>query len=145
MDSSAERGWRTSVVRNVLTVLAVVLTLGAFVMAGFVTGFLACGVSGCTGGGFGPVYAPVEAQVGLVVTGLVLLPLTLWLLRREAVSTRVLAGVGAVVLGAGFAMLVLGLGPNGCPSGQTRATAGPEAVDPGTTTCSRDPDALPSR
>lgn len=145
MEPPARPGRRTSVVRVVLTVVAVLVTLAAFVMAGFVTGFLACGVSSCTGGGFGPVYSPVEAQVGLVVTGLVLLPLTLWLLRREAVSTRVLAGVGAVVLGAGFAMLVLGLGPNGCPSGQARATAGPEAVDPGTATCSRDPDALPSR
>ncbi|SEP97182.1 hypothetical protein [Microlunatus flavus] len=132
-------------VRAVLTVLAVLLTLGASGMALLVTGFLACGVSSCTGGGFGPVYSPVEAQVGLLVAGLVPLPLTLWLLRRQAVSTRVLAGAGAVVLGAGLAMAVLGLGPNGCPSGQSRATAGPEAVDPGSATCSRDPDALPRR
>jgi hypothetical protein len=42
-------------------------------------------------------------------------------------------------------MLVLGLGPDGCPQGQARAVTGPEGFDPGSLTCSADRDAVPRR
>jgi hypothetical protein len=48
-----------------------------------------------------------------------------------------------VAAGAVLAMAVLGLGPHGCPLGQSRATAGPDAWSPGSATCSADRDALP--
>ena len=46
-----------------------------------VTSFVACGISGCGGGGFGPAFSPGETQVGLLVSGLVLVPLALLLVR----------------------------------------------------------------
>lgn len=136
---------RRTVPRWLLPVAAGLVTAVVFFAAVRVTGLVACGVSGCGGGGFGPVYAPGAAQVGLLVTGLTLLPLTLWVLRRRPRLVRALAAVAAVVLGAGLAMLLLNLGPDGCPQGQARATAGPEAFDPGSSTCSGDPDAVPRR
>jgi hypothetical protein len=128
-----------------LPVAAGLLTVALFAAAALATGFVACGVSGCGGGGFGPAYAPVRAQLGLLVTGLTLLPLALWALRRRGRLARTLAAVAAVVFGTTLSMLLLGLGPNGCPLGQTRATTGPEGFDPGSSTCSADPDAVPRR
>jgi hypothetical protein len=116
-----------------------------FAAAVLATEFVACGVSGCGGGGFGAVYAPAKAQGGLLVAGLTLLPLALWLLRRQRWSLRVLGVSGAVIAGATLAMLVLGLGPNGCPRGQTRAITGAEAFEPGSLTCSADRYAVPRR
>ena len=133
------------VLRAVLVVAAVVVTLALYAMALVATGFLACGVSGCSGGGFGPAFSPTEAQVGLVVSGLVLVPLVVWLLRGHGLLVRLGAGVGTVVLGVLLAMALLDLGPDGCPFRQERATAGPEAFEPGSATCSGDRDALPRR
>jgi len=135
---SARAGW--------LLVGAVVLvTLALFVAAVVATGLVACGVSGCEGGGFGAVYAPAKAQVGLLVAGLTLSPLAFWALRRRRWILRALAAVGAVVVGATLSILVLGLGPDGCPQGQARAVTGPEGFDPGSLTCSADRDAVPRR
>ena len=132
------RGW-------LLLGAAALATAAVFTVALLVTGFLACGVSGCGGGGFGPAYAPVQAQVGLLVAGLTLLPLPLLMLRRWRGALRAVAAVATVALGSVLAMLVLGLGPDGCPWGQTQATAGPEAFHPGSRTCSADPHAVPRR
>lgn len=123
--------------------VAGVATLALFSLAVLVTGFLACGVSGCGGGGFGPAYAPVQAQIGLLVAGLTLLPLALLVLRRWRGALRALAAGATLALGSTLAMLVLGLGPDGCPWDQSRATAGPGAFHPGSRTCSADPHAVP--
>lgn len=120
-------------------------TVVVFVVVVIVTGLVACGVSGCGGGGFGPAYAPTQAQVGLLAAGLTLLPLACWALRRRRRAVRATVGVASVVLGATLAMLVLGLGPDGCPTGQTRATVGPQGFEPGSSTCSADRDAEPRR
>lgn len=124
---------------------AALVTVALFVAVVVVTGLVACGVSGCGGGGFGPAYAPAQAQVGLLVAGLTLLPLVAWALRRRRRTVQALALVGAVALGATLAMLLLGLGPDGCPTSQARATTGPGSFDPGSSTCSGDPDAEPRR
>lgn len=121
------------------------MTVVVFVVVVIVTGLVTCGVSGCGGGGFGPAYAPTRAQVGLLAAGVTLLPLACWALRRRRRAVQALAGVAAVVLGAALAMLVLGLGPDGCPTGQTRATVGPQGFEPGSSTCSADRDAEPRR
>lgn len=128
--------------RPLVLLLAVLLTAVAYQVVFFVTALLACGVSGCGGGGYGPAYSPVEAQVGLVATGLCLLPLALLVLRRRRPRHRAAGGVAAVVAGALLAMTVLGLSFNGCPPGQSRAVDG-GAISPGSTTCSGDRDALP--
>ncbi len=125
-----------------LLLLAVPLTVVAYDIALVVTGFVACGISGCGGGGFGPSYQPVQAQVGLFVAGLCWLPLALMVLHRRLHRHRAAGGAAAVVAGALLAMAVLGLSPNGCPQGQSRATAGDAAFSPGSPTCSGDRNAL---
>ena len=122
---------------------AVVLTSAVFGAGVVVTGYLACGVSGCGGGGFGPTFAPVQTQIGLLATGLCVLPLALLVLRRRRWAQRAAGTVGAVAAGSVLAMVALGLGPNGCPWGQSQATAGSQAFSPGSLTCSGDPNALP--
>ena len=121
-------------------VLATVVMFGAVVV---VTGFLACGISGCGGGGFGPAFAPGQAQVGMLVAGVSLVPLTWHLLRGRRRLVHGGAAAIAVVAGAALAMVVLGLGPNGCPWGQSRATAASDAFEPGSLTCSDDRNAVP--
>ena len=133
---------RSRVRRTALLVVAALLTVAAYGLALAVTGFLACGVSGCGGGGFGPAFSPTEAQVGLVVSGLVLVPLAVWVLRRHGLLVWLGAGVGTLLLGALLAMALLDLGPDGCPSRQERATAGPGSFDPGSATCSGDRHAV---
>ncbi|GAA1825884.1 hypothetical protein ACFFOM_12390 [Microlunatus capsulatus] len=119
-----------------LRILGITLvTAAAFAAAVVVTGFLACGVSGCSGAGFGPAYAPVQGQIGLVVCGALLVPLAVHLLGGRPHLERVAAELVAGVVGAVLAMALLGLGPDGCPSGQTRARAGAEDFAPGTLTC----------
>ena len=117
-----------------MLILALV-TAFVFVAVLVVTGLLACGVSGCSGAGFGPVFAPVQAQVGLLLAGLCLVPLTVFLLRGRRRSSQVAGVVGAVLVGSLLAMVVLRLGPNGCPWGHARASAGPDALSPGAPTC----------
>jgi hypothetical protein len=130
--------------RAVLTGFAAVLLTGAaYVVALFVTGFLACGLSGCSGGGFGPSFSPGQAQVGLLVTGACLAPVAVLGLGGRGLGRRVAVGAAATLAGSVLAMAVLDLGPHGCPLGQSRATADAEAFDPGAATCSADRHALP--
>jgi hypothetical protein len=122
--------------RAVLLVVTVVLTLAAYALSLLVTGFVACGISGCSGGGFGPSFAPRQAQVGLVVAALVPLPLALLLLSPASRARRTAGGLLAVAAAGLLAMLLLGLDPHGCPAAQSRA------VDSqGEPTCSADDDA----
>jgi hypothetical protein len=121
------RGW--------LMLILALLTALVFVAVLVVTGLLACGVSGCSGAGFGPDFAPVQAQVGLLSAGLCLAPLTFFLLRGRRRSYQLAGVVGAVLVGSLLAMVVLRLGPNGCPWGHARAPAGPDSLSPGSATC----------
>lgn len=129
--------------RQVVVVLTVVVTLLGYGVLVLVTGLVACGVSGCSGGGFGPAFAPRQAQVGLVLAGVALVPLALVVLTGQPGRRRTLGAAGLVVAGSVLAMLVLGLGPNGCPWGQSQARTGTEGFAPGSLTCSADRDAVP--
>ena len=126
-----------------IVVVSGVSSVVVFVAVVLVTGFVACGLSGCSGAGFGASFSPALAQVGLVSAGVVMVPFALVVLAGR-LSLRGLAVGGAVGLcgGSVLAMVVLGLGPNGCPVGQSRATVSSEAFSPGSSTCSGDPDAL---
>lgn len=123
-----------------VAVMVTVVVYGALL---FVTAFLACGVSGCSGAGYGPAFSPSEAQVGLIVAGASLVPLTLLLLRGRRRLYQVAGASGVILAGSMLAMVLLGLGPNGCPSGQSRATTRSDAYLPGSLTCSSDRDAVP--
>lgn len=125
-----------------LLLLVATLTVGAFVVAVVVTGFVACGISGCSGGGFGPSFSPTEAQAGVLVCGLTLLPLVLLALHRRPLAWRAAAGAAAVVVGSVTAMYLLDLGANGCPPGQSRTVVSEDGFSPGTATCSGDRDAV---
>ncbi len=131
---------RPSLVTVAATGVSTVVVFGAVVL---VTGFLACGVSGCSGGGFGVSFSPVLAQAGLLTAGLCLVPFVLVCLAGR-LSRRWLAVGAALGVGVGsvLAMVVLSLGPDGCPAGQSQATASSEAFSAGSLTCSGDPDAL---
>ena len=92
--------------------------------------------------GFGPAFSPVEAQVGLLVSGLVPVPLVLLLTigRRRAVRARTV--LTSFVAGAVVATALTGLGPHGCPLDRSRTVRGPSAYEPGSATCSGDRDAV---
>jgi hypothetical protein len=124
----------------ILPLLAVPLTVGAFGVALVITAFVACGISGCGGGGFGPSFAPRGTQVGLLGAGLTLLPLTLLLLHGRRRRVQAVAGALVMVAGVLAALTLLGLSPSGCPQGHVRVTAAETAFSPGSPTCSGDPD-----
>ena len=131
------------------TVLVAYLVLAPLTVLGFgavlvVTAFVACGISGCSGGGFGPSFSPVQAQVGLLACGATLLPLSLVVLRRQPLVHRALGGFAVVLAGSLLAVAVSGIGPNGCPLGQQRAVVGAQDYDAGAATCSADRDAVPA-
>jgi len=121
------------------------LTAAAYAVLLWITAFVACGISGCSGGGFGTAFSPGQAQVGLLVCGAVLAPLALLLLHRQPRRTQLLGTLVLTVSGTVLAMGLTQLGPNGCPLGQGRATAGPDAFTPGASTCDSDDDALRPR
>lgn len=129
--------------RRAWLVVAALLSVVLFTAVVFVTGFLACGISGCSGAGFGSSFAPAHAQVGLLVAGISLVPLTLLLLRGRRRLMQAAGAAAGVAAGSVLAMFVLGLGPNGCPWGQSQATTGPGAFSPGSLTCSGDRNARP--
>lgn len=123
--------------RLVLLLLAVPLSLLAYVAVLGATAFVACGISGCSGGGYGPTYDPVGAQIGLLIAGLVLLPGALVVLRRQPRATVAAGTTATVVAGSVLAMALLGLAPDGCPQGTAFGTAGPGAFATGEPTCER--------
>ena len=81
----------------VIVVVSGVSTVVVFVAVVLVTGFVACGLSGCSGGGFGASFSPALAQVGLVSAGVVMVPFALVVLAGR-LSLRGLAVGGAVGL-----------------------------------------------
>lgn len=94
-----------------LVVLGVVLAVGP----AFIAGFTICGISGCSGGGFGRSTDPGSTQRWLLATGLVAgLPLTLYALVRR--SAR-LAAWSLAVMAAGTLLtgVVIGSDLRGCP------------------------------
>lgn len=127
---------------RVQLVALVLLTTVAFAILLLVTAFVACGISGCSGGGFGPSFSPRPAQVSLLACGAAFLPLALWLLRGQPLRETVLAAVAMVAAGALLAVALTGVGPNGCPLGQSQTRGGPTAFSPGDLTCSGDRDAV---
>ena len=94
-----------------LVVLGVVLAAGP----AFVASFTICGVSGCSGGGYGRSTDPGQTQLLLLAVGVVAgLPLALYaLVRRSArLAAWSLATMVAATLLAG---LVIGSDLRGCP------------------------------
>ena len=94
-----------------LVVLGLVLAAGPALAAGFAL----CGVSGCTGGGFGRATDPGLTLALLVVTGAVAaLPLALYALARRSPRLGAYALALAVVATL-LTGLVIGSDLRGCP------------------------------
>ncbi len=105
-------------------VVAVLVVLGLVlaVAPALVAGFSICGVSGCSGGGFGRSTDPNATLAMLAVTGLVAaLPLAIYALARRSgrlgAYALALAVVATFVTGA-----VIGSDLRGCPRSVDRAT-----------------------
>jgi hypothetical protein len=94
-----------------LVVLGLVLAAGPALVAGFSI----CGVSGCTGGGFGRATDPDLTRVLLLATGVVAgLPLAIYALVRR--SGRLAAyALALAVLATLLTGLVIGSDLRGCP------------------------------
>lgn len=94
-----------------LVVLGLVLAAGPALVAGFSI----CGVSGCTGGGFGRATDPDLTRLLLLATGAVAaLPLVVYALVRRSARLGAYALVLAVVTTL-LAGLVIGSDLRGCP------------------------------
>lgn len=103
-----------------LVVLGVVLAVAPALAAGFTL----CGVSGCSGAGFGVSADPGSTRVLLVVAGLVAaLPLAGYALRHRSgrLAAYALALAVATTLVSG---LLIGADLRGCPRGVDSATCG---------------------
>jgi hypothetical protein len=113
-----------------------------FVVVNFIP-FLACGFSGCWTGT--ESYSPMWGQLGLLVCGLLLVAVAFVVLGRgRSASLRLVAAAVALVLGSGTAMGHVGIGPNGCPWGETLAQS-QTGSGLNSITCSGDMWAKPSR
>ncbi|CAM3922624.1 hypothetical protein [Nocardioides zeicaulis] len=111
---------RTSSGRAValLVVLGVVLAAAPTLAAGFTL----CGVSGCTGGGFGVSTDPGTTRALLVVAGVVAaLPLATYAWLRRSGKLAACAGALAVVVML-LAGALIGSDVRGCPSSVDDAT-----------------------
>lgn len=99
----------------------VVLGVGLAIVPAFLSTIAICGISGCSGGGFGRSTDPDATLVMLGLTGLVAaLPLAVYALVRRsggvAVSALALAVVTTFVTG-----VVIGSDLRGCPRSVDRA------------------------
>jgi hypothetical protein len=84
--------------------------------------FVMCGVSGCSGGGFGRVTDPPLTLTLIVAAGVALaLPVLLYAVWRRR-ARLALAAVAAAALGAILVGLVIGADWNGCPRTISTAT-----------------------
>lgn len=101
-----------------LVVLGLVLAAGPALVAGFSI----CGVSGCTGGGFGRATDPGLTRVLLLATGVVAgLPLAVYAVVRRSARLGAYA-VALAVLATLLTGLVIGSDLRGCPRNVSNET-----------------------
>ncbi|MBC2934775.1 hypothetical protein [Nocardioides sp. zg-1228] len=100
----------------------VVLGVGLAAVPAFAAGFTVCGVSGCSGGGFGRSTDPDLTRLLLLATGVVAaLPLAGYALVRR--SGRLAAyALGVAVLATLLAGVVVGSDLRGCPRNVSHET-----------------------
>jgi hypothetical protein len=108
-----------------LALLVVGLALAAVVT--FIASFAICGISGCSGGGFGRATDPNATLMLLVCAGLVAAaPLAIYALWRRLLWTALFAAAVAIVVSIGSGLLV-GADFRGCPRNVDTATCMDEA------------------
>ena len=108
-----------------LALLAVGLAPAA--VLAFIASFTICGISGCSGGGFGRATDPNSTLMLLACTGLVAAaPLALYALWRRRRSTALFAAAVAIAVSVGSGLLI-GSDFRGCPRNVDAATCLDEA------------------
>lgn len=120
--ATRERARASRVVGTVVVILLSAMCVGGALALALLAAWTMCGVSGCSGGGFGRSTDPPGTLALVVASGVALaLPLVLyaaWRRRwRLALAFLPVAFVGAVVVGA-----VIGADWNGCPRNISTAT-----------------------
>ena len=106
-----------------LVVLGIVLAVGPALLAGFTI----CGVSGCSGGGFGRSTDPGLTRILLLATGIVAgLPLALYALARRSARLAACA-LALAVLATLLTGLVIGSDLRGCPRSVSTETCQDES------------------
>jgi hypothetical protein len=119
MDRTALSGRTVAMLVALGLLLAIVPTIAA--------GFMMCGVSGCSGGGFGRSTDPGATRLLLVSAGVVAaLPVALHALVRRHAGLA-LASAGLAVLATLVAGLVVGSDLRGCPRDVDAATCHDES------------------
>ena len=104
-----------------VAVILVVLGLALAVAPAFMSSIAICGISGCSGGGFGRATDPAGTLVMLGITGLVAaLPLAIYALVRRSGGLAIVALVLAVVT-TFITGVVIGSDLRGCPRSIDRA------------------------
>lgn len=123
MAQAAQDRARTSrVVGTVVVVLLSALCLAVAAALALVAAFAMCGVSGCTGGGFGRSTDPPMTLGFIVAAGVALaLPIGVYAAWRRR-GRLALAVVPAALVGAVLVGLVIGADWNGCPRSISTAT-----------------------
>ncbi|MDF2091621.1 hypothetical protein P0Y31_04645 [Knoellia sp. 3-2P3] len=97
-------------------------SLAAAVGLALAARFVMCGISGCSGGGFGRVTDPPLTLTLIVAAGVALaLPVVLYAVWRRR-ARLALAAVPAAALGTILVGLVIGADWNGCPRTISTAT-----------------------
>ena len=134
--SPDDHSWPAS---RILRVAGAVIASGLMFAAGVLaSGFVLCGISGCSGGGYGPAYSPGLTQLLLLATGFTVLPAVLACTSRLSRDVTVAVALPAVVATSALALHLIGAGFNGCPAGMLRATSTlAQAFDIQSTSCAR--------
>lgn len=110
------------VVGTVVVVVLSALCVAAAVALALVAAFEMCGISGCSGGGFGRSTDPPATLGFIVASGVALaLPIGVYAVWRRR-GRLALAVVPAALVGAVLVGLLIGADWNGCPRSISTAT-----------------------
>jgi hypothetical protein len=110
------------VVGTVVVAVLSALCLTAAVALALVAAFVMCGISGCSGGGFGRSTDPPTTLALIVASGVALaMPIGVYAAWRRH-GRLALAVVPAALVGAVLVGVVIGADWNGCPRGIPTAT-----------------------
>ena len=110
-----------------LVIVWTVLGLALAIVPAFLSSFMLCGISGCTGGGFGRATDPGATLFLLIATGIVAAaPLTLYAVAKR--HPRLLAGALALAVAVTLLTgLIIGSDFRGCPRNVNQETCLDEA------------------
>jgi hypothetical protein len=110
-----------------LVIVWIVLGLALAIVPAFLSSFMLCGISGCTGGGFGRATDPGATLFLLLATGIVAAsPLALYAIAKR--NPKLLAGAAALAIAVTLTTgAIIGSDFRGCPRNVDQETCLDEA------------------